>query len=46
MHRALAAKVAEERQRSIPLILKKYSEEKEDKFSFKEELQLLLDQLE
>ena len=46
MHRALAAKVAEEKQRPRPLILKKSSKEKEEKHMFKEELQLSLDQLE
>jgi hypothetical protein len=46
VHRALAAKVAEEKQRPRPLILKKSSKEKEEKRMFKEELQLSLDQLE
>ena len=43
MHRALAAKVAEDKKRSRPLILKKSSKEKEEKRMFKEELQLSLD---
>ena len=45
MHRALAAKIIEEKQRPRPLILKKYSKETEEKCMFKEELQLSLDQL-
>jgi hypothetical protein len=46
VHRALAAKVIEEKQRSRPLILNKSSKEKEEKHMFKEDLQLTLDQLE
>ena len=43
MHRALAAKVAEEKQRPKPLILKKSSKEKKEKCMLKEELQMSLD---
>jgi hypothetical protein len=46
VHRALAAKITEEKQRPRPLILKKYSKEKEEKRMLKEELRLPLDQLE
>jgi hypothetical protein len=38
VHRALARKVVEEKQRLRPLIIKKSSEEKEEKCMFKEEL--------
>jgi hypothetical protein len=43
VHGAIAAKVAEEKQRSKPLILKKSSKEKKEKCMLKEGLQLPLD---
>jgi hypothetical protein len=43
VHGAIAAKVAEEKQRPKPLILKKSSKEKKEKCMLKEELQLSLD---
>jgi hypothetical protein len=38
VHRALVAKIAEEKKRMRPLILKKYSNEKEEKRMLKEEI--------
>jgi hypothetical protein len=43
VHGAIATKVAEDKQRLRPLILKKPSKEKKEKFMLKEELQLSLD---
>jgi hypothetical protein len=43
LHEAIAVKVAEEKKRSRPLILKKSSKEKKEKCMLKEELQLSLD---
>ena len=43
MHGAIAAKVAEEKQRPKPLILKKSSKEKKEKCMLKEYLPLPLD---
>jgi hypothetical protein len=43
VHEAIAVKVAEDKQRPRPLILKKYSKEKKEKCMLKEELQLSLD---
>jgi len=38
VHRALAANIVEEKKRPRPLILKKYSKEKEEKHMLKKEL--------
>jgi hypothetical protein len=43
VHGAIAVKVAEEKKRPKPLILKKYFEEKKEKCMLKEEIQLSLD---
>ena len=43
MHRSITVKVAEDKQRLRPLILKKYSKEKKENCMLKEELQLSLD---
>jgi hypothetical protein len=43
VHGAIAAKVAEDKQRLRPLILKKYSKGKKEKCMLKEKLQLSLD---
>ena len=43
MHGAIVMKVTKEKQRPRPLIVKKSSKEKEEKFMLKDELQLPLD---